>query len=116
VRLRPSDYRYGVVILLAVILFVGGCAAGCASFYKEDAVSVTVEDKESIAKDGGHEYRVYTEDATYVVKDSIIKTRFASSDDYRNLKVGKTYDCQKFGWRIPFFSAFENLIDCREAR
>lgn len=85
------------------------------SYYKDTPVTIVVKDKESISKGGGHEYRIYTDREVYAMKDSIVKGRFRTANDYAALDSGKTYRCQSFGWRVPVFSTFENLHSCKRA-
>jgi hypothetical protein len=101
----------GAAIAATLALALGG--VGCSSYLNDSQVTIKVMDKESVAVEGGHEYRVYTDTETYVMKDSIFKGRFRTSNDYAHLVTGQTYTCTAFGWRVPLFSMFENLRDCR---
>jgi hypothetical protein len=101
------------LVVFAVLALVG---VGCSSYAKTDSVTVFVKDKESVNTSDGHEYRVYTDVGTFVMKDSFIHPRFDTADEYATLYEGQRYDCEKFGWRIPLFSAFENLINCKPAQ
>ncbi len=62
----------------------------------------------------GSKYLVFTESGVYQNKDSILRLKFNSSDVYNQLKEGKTYECDTFGWRIPFFSTYPNIVSCEE--
>lgn len=108
---------YALATAVVVILLVLGVGACASAYYGDDPVRITVNDKESVAKGNneGHEYRVYTNKGTFVMKDSIIKGRFATGDDYGKLQKGKTYDCKAFGFRVPLFSSFKNLHGCHES-
>lgn len=77
-------------------------------------VTITVEDKERGSGKGENKTAtlVFAEDKTYEVADSIWATHWSSGDTYRKLKRGETYTCTVQGWRIPFLSAYENIIDC----
>ena len=87
-----------------------------AGYYRDSTVLIAVTGKESVNTKNGHEYRIYTKDETYVMKDSLIKGRFRTSNDYGRLEAGHTYRCEAFGWRIPLFSSFKNLHDCAEVQ
>lgn len=112
-RLREAEH-FGVwavvvgvvigVIILAGVLY--------ASYSHETTVLVKVCSKEAVATSkGGHEYRVYTSNGTYVVKDHFIDgTRFNSADVYGRLVAGKSYALTVYGWRIGVFSMFQNII------
>lgn len=111
-RRRQRRIRIAFVAMLCAIPLVGVTA--CTTWYYDDKdVTVGIVDKERAATKDGAEYRVYTPHETFVMKDSFIKTRFASADDYGKLQVGHTYKCQAFGIRIPLFSSFRNLHDCK---
>lgn len=111
---RGSIGLIGIAIaaFIAVILLVGACAVPYA---KTDSVTILVKDKESINTEDGHEYRVSTDQGTFVMKDTILHGRFDTADEYGALDRGQRYHCEKFGFRIPLFSSFENLINCRPA-
>lgn len=56
--------------------------------------------------------RVYTENCgTFVVADSLLSWTWSSADTYASIKVGETYDFTTRGFRIPFFSAFPNIVE-----
>ncbi len=103
-----------VVAFVAVILIFVAIPTAYVIALKQSAkyVTITVDGKESVSKDKGHEYRVYTEDAVYVVSDSLVFWNWRAADRYNKLKQGETYRCLTAGWRIGFFSAFPNLISC----
>jgi hypothetical protein len=106
---RQRNIITACVVAAVAILLVGAFAS---QYYQKDPVTITVTGKESVNTHDGHEYRVYTDDGTYVIGDSLVYTRFRSSEDYGKLQVGKTYNCTAYGMRIPLFSTFRNLMDC----
>lgn len=75
-------------------------------------VTVTVESKDAVTKDNSNQYRIYTDRGVYVIADTLVFWNWRSADRYQDLKPGTTYRCLSAGWRIGFFSAFPNLIDC----
>ena len=112
--MRSGPSGCGIAVVLTLVLLVIGGFAGCSSYLKDEPATIQVTGKESVSVDGGHEYRVYTEDETYVMADSLFKGRFRTSNDYAKVQEGHTYRCTKFGWRVPLFSMFENIRDCTE--
>lgn len=116
-RRTPEYIAIGIIAFVLLIVAVGGCT----SYNKTETIqNVMVTGKESVTtsnSEGGsdHEYRVYTNKGTFVVKDSLWHTRFNSADVYGRLKEGQTYDCVVYGWRIPFFSSFKNILSCKVA-
>lgn len=102
-----------VGVVIAAVLAVALIGGGVYVYAQTDPVTVTITDKESIPNnDAGHEYRVYTDQGTFVMKDSLVHPRFDTADEYGALEPGQTYDCEKYGFRIPLLSSFENLINC----
>lgn len=100
-----------IAILIASALVVGIGACG-VSYYSDENVRITIKDKESVNTQSGHEYRVYTDQGTFVMKDTLVKGRFDTADDYAALDEGQAYDCKAFGFRVPLFSSFKNLHEC----
>ena len=113
-RYRRATYGIGfkpwhavvavVVIIIAIMAF--------SSYQSVDSRTVTICDKER--SDG--EYRIYTSDGTFVMKDIYFgDTRFNTADAYGKLKVGETYELKFKGWRIPLFSEFPNITEATPA-
>ena len=80
---------------------------------------VTVTDKERVMTEDSSKYLVFTEDSdgnTYVFEntDSLLRGKFDSSDVQGQLKVGNTYKITVVGYRIPFLSAYQNIIAFEE--
>jgi hypothetical protein len=46
--------------------------------------------------------------------DSVFNWKFNSSDMYARLKIGNSYTFNTVGFRIPVFSAYENIIKSSE--
>lgn len=84
-----------------------------ASYAKTSEETFRITGKESVSTDdNGHEYRVYTTAGTFKVTDSIVHPRFNSADVYGRLEAGQTYTCEVYGYRIPLFSSFKNILHC----
>lgn len=102
-------------ILLGLLVLVGVVAAvviyPVAVVHSRTTVQITVEDRER-----GTDSKptlVFAEDETYKVKDSWLAGHFNSSDTYRDLRPGHTYSCKVQGWRVPFFSMYRNILECK---
>ena len=64
------------------------------------------------------EYLVFTElengeKKVFENEDNWIAGKFDSSDIYNDLELGQDYCFKTIGWRIPFLSQYENIIDYR---
>ena len=95
-------------IIISIVLFL--------SYYSTKTYTVTVTEKEVKNYSESSTYLVFTrlennETKVFCIEDSLIKERFYSSDLYGKIEVGKTYDIKVIGWRIPFLSSYENIID-----
>ena len=75
---------------------------------------ITVTDKDTKRSGDTDKYLIYTKEGTYEITDTIAFWRFDSSDLYGKIEIGKTYDCEVAGWRVPFLSAYENIITAEE--
>lgn len=107
-----SDRSMGILACLVLAIIVIGGPIYLYEKNQTETVQITVIGKESVANSGGHSQRVYAEDDTYTVGDAMFHGRFDSSRLYGRLKVGETYRCKAMGWRVPFLSAFKNLLEC----
>lgn len=76
--------------------------------------SITVKDKESISTEYGHKYLIYCEGEVLSNEDSFVYFKFNSADVYNRIERGKTYKCRIAGWRVPFLSMTENIIEVLE--
>ena len=104
-----------VVIALIVIVCI---IVGAVNYYSTKTYTATVTDK-YVKNYDDSVYLVSTEleDGSvrvFAVEDTLLKWRWNSSDVYAQIKVGKTYKFEVIGWRIGFFSNYENIINFSE--
>jgi Protein of unknown function (DUF1523) len=82
--------------------------------------NVLIKDKqistESEKKDGKvtSTYLIYTDHGVYRNDDAGWHVKFNSSDVYGNLDVGKHYRLKVYGWRIPIFTMYPNIVTAKE--
>lgn len=102
-----------VIAIVAIVLSlgVGGCAA---SLHKEHGQVFTVTGKENVKSGDSGKYLVYTDKTTYEITDTWVGWRWDSSDVYGNIQVGKTYTATLQGYRVPFLSWYQNIINPTE--
>lgn len=55
-----------------------------------------------------------TDKGVFEDSDSVPYLKFNSSDFYNELIPGKTYTFTVTGWRIPFLSAYPNIVSCED--
>lgn len=87
---------------------------------KETTV-VTVTDKERIVEtdaDGKatSKYLIFTDKETFECSDEIMVGKFNSSDFYGQIHKDSTYKFTVYGWRIPFFSSYRNIINLEKVK
>lgn len=99
------------IILLAVAALCWSC--GQYIFTKENE-RITIKEQQLKTKGKGSQYMVYTDKGVFVNEDCFCAGKFNSSDFYNKMEAGKTYDVTHIGWRVPFFSWYENIISYRE--
>jgi len=115
-----------VGLLAACILFVLVSFTALAIYeikaqHHINEYTLTVTDKE-VKNDGdSSKYLIFTSDAKGKVKtlenvDSLFKGKHNSSDIYAELKKGKTYKFTVYGYRLPFWSTYENIINYKEVK
>jgi len=113
-----DSVKIGGGILAAGLILLGGCNIDHAS---RETFRVTVTDKQ-IKRDGDHDtYMVFGKlpnGKTRVFEniDSMFERKWNSSDVWAQIEQGKTYDLKTYGFRIPFFSYYENIIGVQEVQ
>lgn len=59
-------------------------------------------------------YLIYTEKEVYEVQDLLWIGFFTSSDVYNQIEVGDTIKVKVYGKRVPFFSAYKNIVSVQK--
>ncbi len=107
------QYIFGLLAITAMAIYPFSYRSSV------DEYVVTVESKERIANGSGnnlsHRYLVFTDEGTFEVTDTLLFFDFSSSDRYSRLKDGRTYRIKASGWRVPFLSMYENIIELEES-
>jgi hypothetical protein len=55
-------------------------------------------------------YLIYTDHGVFRNDDAFWFMKFNSSDFYGNLNIGSHYDLKAYGWRIPIFTMYPNIV------
>lgn len=110
--------RTGPIVAVTLVLSIGVAIWGCSSVYEstEQTIVAEVLDKDRVCKGNGNggstcEYLVFTEFETFKVADSWMLGRFDSSNVYGRIREGETYEFRVRGWRMPFFSQYQNIVE-----
>ena len=80
----------------------------------EEQVTITVTDKDVKRYKDSDKYLIYSESGTFEITDSVAYWRWDSSDLYGRIEKGKTYTATVYGWRIPFISYYQNIVEVNE--
>ena len=94
------------VIVMLIIMF----GYSIAYYSSAGSKTITVESKERVNKRDSSKYLIFCKGETLENTDSWLFFKFSSSDVYRELIPGKTYNVKVAGWRVPFLSMYENII------
>jgi len=74
--------------------------------------TLEVCEKERSATSEGAEYRIYTDQGTFVMKDAwFAGRRFDTADEYGSLQTDTVYEVTFKGWRVPILSLFPNIVE-----
>ncbi len=117
---NQKGYIGAVVAAFFVVLTIIALVAFPVYYVKgtERTETLDVKKTERVQDQNGNgaKYLFYTEQGTYENTDSLLNGKFNSSDLYGEVEGGKTYDCKVYGWRIPFFSQYPNVVSCKESK
>ena len=88
-----------------------------AAFYQHgtvDHVDITVKRLERVHSESGGYYLVFTKGGeVFGNKDALFHLKFDSSDIQGRLSEGESYRAKVYGWRVPFFSMYRNIVSIR---
>jgi hypothetical protein len=107
-------FLVGTFILLVVFAMI--CISPIIAYTTDDYVTATIKSKERIEnRDGdGSKYLIYTDKGVFENTDTIWYWKFRSSDLYNDLNPGQQYELRKYGFRVGFFSWYENIISAHQ--
>ena len=82
--------------------------------FNRDTIKVTVKKSERVTTGSGenisNKYLIFTDKGVFENTDSFVEFKFNSSDLYSEIEEGKSYNFKVYGWRIPFFSMYKNVV------
>ncbi|MFD5599889.1 hypothetical protein ACFWHR_07505 [Leucobacter sp. NPDC058333] len=106
---KRAPGAFGCLAIVLLILLAGSIGI-TKSLHRVEHTSCVVEEKDRAASEHGSDMRVYTSCGIFAVADSIWLLRWNSADVYQQIEVGKTYDLETSGWRVPLLSWFPNIV------
>lgn len=112
--MSEKSIMYGVfvTIFFAAVLVCVAVVSALSYNTSIQNVHIIVKDKDRALSENNTSYRIYTENETFVVEDSLFHWTFDSADRYGRLNRGGKYSCKAVGWRVPALSTFRNLVSC----
>lgn len=114
--MQHSKFSVGCVVAIFTALLIGGCGTWIASNNNISTITVEVTDKESVNSGKSHEYRIYTNQGTFVNADSLYHGKWNSADIQGKIVAGRTYRIKVCGWRFGFLSWFRNILTVTEIK
>lgn len=114
-----EDHIGGVAVVAAVVFILLVVFIGSIPAMHIDYCTIEVTKTEIT---GDNDYMVFGKDTTsgeiktFTLNDSFWHGNWDTADDYAILEIGQTYAFKTTGWRIPFFSAFPNIIKITKAQ
>lgn len=123
-RKRMRLHKILMVVFFVVILGLGVISSVVFSFNDTD-YTITVTDKERIYEGSGNtsssKYLVFGDDENgnslvFENTDCFIRGKWNSSNIQGQLKEGNTYKVTVVGYRVPFFSMYQNIIKIEEIK
>ena len=100
-------------ILATLLIAVAGILY---SYFISDTITTKITDAQMTKVDG--RFMVATEDRPFVNFDAKYRFKFNSGtiqNDAIRLK-GRTVKIRKYGWRMPVFSMYENIVKIEEIK
>ena len=97
----------GIAVCVLTILY---------SYFVADKITTKITDAQMTKVDG--RFMIATEDRPFVNADAKYRFKFNSGtvqNDAVRLK-GKTVKIKKYGWRLPVFSMYENIVWIEEVK
>ncbi len=104
-RLRLKAILTGIVVCILTVLY---------SYFVADTITTRITDAQMTKVDG--RFMIATEDRPFVNFDAKYRFKFDSGtvqNDAIRLK-GRTVAIKKYGWRVPIFSMYENIVRIEE--
>ncbi len=106
-RLKIKVVLAGIVVCILAVLY---------SYFIPDTITTKITDAQMTKVDG--RFMIATEDRPFVNYDAGYRFKFNSGtiqNEAIRLK-GKVVKIRKYGWRIPIFSRYENVVKIIEVK
>jgi hypothetical protein len=107
IRSKTKAILIGIAVCILAVLY---------SYFVADTITTRITDAQMMKVDG--KFMIATEDRPFVNYDAKYRFKFNSGtvqNDAIKLR-GKLVKIKKYGWRIPLFSQYENVVKIEEAK
>ena len=105
--LKTKAVLLGIAVCILTVLY---------SYFVADTITTRITDAQMMKVDG--KFMIATEDRPFVNYDAKYRFKFNSGtiqNDAIKLR-GKLVKIKKYGWRIPIFSQYENVVKIEEVK
>lgn len=122
---RNKKTKSFFVIIMVVVIFVLSIGLEVIFSFNDTDYTITVTDKERIYEGSGDtsssKYLVFGDDdngnsLVFENTDCFIRGKWNSSNIQGQLKEGNTYKVTVVGYRVSFFSMYQNIIKIEEIK
>ena len=123
--IRKKNTRIFFVVVMIAIMLVSLIGQEAIFNFNDTEYTITVTDKERIYTGSGNnsssKYLVFGDDQNgnslvFENTDCFIRGKWDSSNIQGQLKVGNTYKVTVVGYRVPFLSWYQNIINIEEVK
>ena len=98
-----------IEIIILLVMLVGVIILMTIKYQNKQTIQCEVKEKWIKDVGNGQKYNVKCDNTIYEISDLLFIGKFNSSDLYGELEAGKKYQIETTGYRIPFFSEYQNI-------
>jgi len=111
-----AEFFKKLKVRLVLIVIAGTILVTLWSYFVPDTIMTRITDAQMTKVDG--RFMIATEDRPLVNEDAKYRLKF-DSGTIQNEAIrlrGKTVRIRKYGWRLPMFSMYENVVKIEEVK
>lgn len=123
----PFEGFVSLQLIIIVVAFIAIFTLGLMPrlvFHNQYVMTVTDKDVKHYKSGNDYEdkYLIFTKNnetgdvRVFENTDSLIPLKFNSSDIYASIEIGKTYEFDVRGLRIPFLSEYQNIYNIQDIK